>query len=66
MKGTIRQQIEGLKAELRPEKVVLVVVHGPDPEVEPAFYAIGGSDEAKARAIEQARRAWREAREASS
>ncbi len=59
MKGTIRQQIEGLKAELRPERIIVVAV-GLDQDVqEPTFYAVGGSDEARERAIAEASRRWR-------
>ncbi len=59
MKGTIRQQIETLKSQLRPETVLVAAVRDPDPSVEPTWVAIGGSDEAKSQAIEEARRRWR-------
>ncbi len=60
----LERRIEELRQKLaaHDEVKLLIGVRSPDPDVEPTWIAFGGSDAAKAEAIEEARRAWREAR----
>ncbi len=57
----LERRLEELRAKLaaHDEVKLLVGIKSPDPDVEPLWIALGGSDEAKSEVIAEASRRWR-------
>ncbi len=50
---------DDLSRKLQPEQIIIAALGIDQDRVEPTWIAVGGSDEAKAKAIAEASRRWR-------